>query len=92
MVFKTTNVVIPVAPNDPWKTVSPPPPARPNDPWSPATEPSPASLASPISNTDLDDFDIITNRDRHSSNNVNNNKNGIFFIRFLALSKLEMKI
>lgn len=47
--------------NDPWKVVPPR-----NDPWSPATEPSPA-LSSP--SNDLDDFDIITNR-----NNINNNK------------------
>ncbi|CAH1400638.1 unnamed protein product [Nezara viridula] len=45
---------------DPWKAVKPQ-----NDPWSPATEPSPA-LSSPLN--DLDEFDIITNR-----NNINNN-------------------
>lgn len=47
--------------NDPWKVVRPQ-----NDPWSPATEPSPA-LSSPTN--DLDEFDVITNR-----NNINNNK------------------
>ncbi|XP_073997316.1 epsin homolog lqf isoform X5 [Rhodnius prolixus] len=61
------------ATNDPWKAVSPPPapPVRQNDPWSPATEPSPAASLSSPSNTDLDEFDVITNRDR---NNINNNK------------------
>uniref|UniRef100_A0A0A9ZDI2 Epsin-2 n=1 Tax=Lygus hesperus TaxID=30085 RepID=A0A0A9ZDI2_LYGHE len=63
----------PVAQNDPWKTVSSPTPLRQNDPWSPATEPSPAPSLSSPSNTDLDEFDIITNRDR---NNINNNKTG----------------
>ncbi|KAF6199881.1 hypothetical protein GE061_006179 [Apolygus lucorum] len=63
----------PVAQNDPWKTVSSPTPLRQNDPWSPATEPSPAASLSSPSNTDLDEFDIITNRDR---NNINNNKTG----------------
>ncbi|KAK9509741.1 hypothetical protein O3M35_006989 [Rhynocoris fuscipes] len=62
-----------VATNDPWKAVSPPPapPVRQNDPWSPATEPSPAASLSSPSNPDLDEFDVITNRDR---NNINNNK------------------
>lgn len=70
-VLQTPVTKAPAVPlNDPWKSVSPPP-LRPNDPWSPATEPSPvASLSSP-SNADLDEFDIITNRDR---NNINNNK------------------
>uniref|UniRef100_A0A224XMM2 Putative equilibrative nucleoside transporter protein n=1 Tax=Panstrongylus lignarius TaxID=156445 RepID=A0A224XMM2_9HEMI len=64
--------VVPAS-NDPWKAVSPPPapPVRQNDPWSPATEPSPAASLSSPSNTDLDEFDVITNRDR---NNINNNK------------------
>ncbi|XP_014255484.1 epsin-2 isoform X3 [Cimex lectularius] len=63
---------VPVQPNNPWKAHSPTP-LKQNDPWSPATEPSPAiSLSSP-SNTDLDEFDIISNRDR---NNINNNKSG----------------
>ncbi|PNF25590.1 Epsin-2 [Cryptotermes secundus] len=79
---------------DPWRAVSPQPPARPalpaNDPWSPSTNtdhssPGTASpragLSSP-SGGDLDEFDVITNRERpalNSSqvNNVNSlNNNG----------------
>ncbi|KAL1115923.1 hypothetical protein AAG570_005418 [Ranatra chinensis] len=65
----------PAAPNDPWK--APPAPSRRNDPWSPsavddaAASPGRASVTSPNSNIDLDEFDIITNRDRHNVNNNN---------------------
>lgn len=76
---------------DPWRAVSPPvPKIANNDPWSPATEPSasPAHSLSPPNVpqqstplSDLDEFDIIMNRDTitnnaNSTNSVNNNRTG----------------
>lgn len=75
---------------DPWRAVSPQPPSRPtvsaNDPWSPSTNTDHSSpgtgsprggLSSP-NGGDLDEFDIITNRERPAVNNSQvNNVNSI---------------
>lgn len=80
----------PAAALDPWRAVSPQPPARPaihvNDPWSPNTNtdhssPGTAStrrgVSSPIGG-DLDEFDVITNRERPAlSNSQVNNVNSL---------------
>ncbi|XP_069691001.1 epsin-2 isoform X3 [Periplaneta americana] len=80
----------PAAPVDPWRAVSPQPPSRPtvpaNDPWSPSTNTDHSSpgtgsprggLSSP-NGGDLDEFDIITNRERPAVNNSQvNNVNSI---------------
>uniref|UniRef100_A0A1B6E1R6 ENTH domain-containing protein n=1 Tax=Clastoptera arizonana TaxID=38151 RepID=A0A1B6E1R6_9HEMI len=66
---------------DPWRAVSPPrPPAV--DPWSPVTESSPAHSLSPPNQHqrtsplgELDEFDVIMNRDKNA-NSINNNRNG----------------
>ncbi|KAJ9589473.1 hypothetical protein L9F63_017334 [Diploptera punctata] len=81
----------PVAPttSDPWRAVSPQPPVRPplasNDPWSPSTNTdhsspgtgSPRGAVSSPSGGDLDEFDIITNRERPMNNMQINNVNSI---------------
>ncbi|GFG30205.1 hypothetical protein Cfor_10181 [Coptotermes formosanus] len=75
---------------DPWRAVSPQPPARPaipvNDPWSPSTNTEHSSpgdtstrcgVSSP-SGGDLDEFDVITNRERPAlSNSQVNNVNSL---------------
>lgn len=84
----------PAAAMDPWRAVSPHPPVRPalpvNDPWSPSTNtehssPGTASTRCGVSSpsgVDLDEFDVITNRERPALsdsqvNNVNSlNNNG----------------
>jgi len=80
----------PAAAMDPWRAVSPQPPARPpipvNDPWSPNTNtehssPGTASTRCGVSSPsggDLDEFDVITNRERPAlSNSQVNNVNSL---------------
>jgi len=80
----------PAAAMDPWRAVSPQPPARPpipvNDPWSPNTNtehssPGTASTRCGVSSPsggDLDEFDVITNRERPTlSNSQVNNVNSL---------------
>ncbi|KAK7794026.1 hypothetical protein R5R35_007457 [Gryllus longicercus] len=78
--------------NDPWRAISPQPqaeplpeprlPARPpQDPWSPSTNTDHSSPGATSPSGDLDDFDIITNRQRppasqqliNNANTLNNN-------------------
>nr|CAD7197465.1 unnamed protein product [Timema douglasi] len=78
----------PAVPVDPWRAVSPQPPPRPVvDPWSPSTNTDHSSPGSPRGvltspdGGDLDEFDIISTRERPSqstllisnANNLNNN-------------------
>lgn len=81
---------------DPWKTAAAkapsPTPTKPvNDPWSPSSASSDLvstsnTLHSPSS--DLDEFDIITNRERPNAsqamniNTTNNNSSGNFILIF----------
>nr|CAD7263084.1 unnamed protein product [Timema shepardi] len=80
--------LIAAVPVDPWRAVSPQPPPRPVvDPWSPSTNTDHSSPGSPRGvltspdGGDLDEFDIISTRERPSqstllisnANNLNNN-------------------
>lgn len=68
---------------DPWQpAAAAAAPPRPADPWNPTKNSDPWSPASQGSSTDLDDFDVITNRNKTlspktngTSNNNNNNNN-----------------
>lgn len=72
---------VPPKPVDPWKAVSTPsPPKVVNDPWSPSSISS--EMVTPSKNlhspaSDLDEFDIITNRERpgNQASNINTTNN-----------------